>query len=608
MVLTPLTNSSAWLWSAAVVALLAGTPPRVDAQKRKPGPEFTTQVLLVPQFGAGQGTSWRYGMRAADAVRSRVGKFVNRREVDVLSKDRMEIELAKASFVQDTGFRPEFIHHLAKFLRADEYIMASVANGGGAVRISATLLLTRDSRLRQPLPVAVAARLDDAADTLARLIAVARAQLTAQRRCENALARGNASVAMDAARQAVTAYPRSTIARTCLLWAMKAAGTPHAQVLAVAKDVLATDSTSAHALQVAAMALDSLRRPAESAGYWLRLAQTDTTDLKLAEMVVEMLVAGGSTRRAEPFIIDVSEKHPDALSLLRQRWHVTFANKSWQQAVDAGELLLTNDSSAARDSVLYARLAAAYQSLGRPYRALELLAHGVAAFPGDARLYALYAQGIKQESDTVVRRGLGQFPSSGQLLALNAKELKSRGRLEESLDATKRAVELDTTIAQGQLMVAQAEIELGRPDSALASVRRALERGEDTAMVAQFTLSKGNTLYRAASGTNGSRDFALALRYLSLADTLRSSPQSRFLIGAAALGFARSALAEASTLPDKAEGCRRAQQGAEAIPMARSGLEAGAEIAADAVRQSLAYLVELEPYALKTVSVLCGNP
>ena len=67
----------------------------------------------------------------------------------------------------------------------------------------------------------------------------------------------------------------------------------------------------------------------------------------------------------------------------------------------------------------------------------------------------------------------------------------------------------------GRLTIAQLEIEVGRPDSALVSLRRAVLAGEDSSLVAQFALAKGNTLYRAANGTKMSTDFGLALRFLT---------------------------------------------------------------------------------------------
>jgi len=224
------------------------------------------------------------------------------------------------------------------------------------------------------------------------------------------------------------------------------------------------------------------------------------------------------------------------------------------------------------------------------------------------KLYTLYTQYIKAEADTVVPRGRALFPKSAELVALSAKELRSRGKLQESLDATRAAVALDSTLSQADLTVAQMEIDLGRPDSALASLHRALARGEDSSLVAGFALSKGNTLYRAANGTRTSTDFRLALRYLAFADSVKPSSQSDFLMGAAALGVAQSALTEAPKLTDKMESCRLAKLGGDMVPVARAGLQAGQDVLPDAAKQSLEYLDQLNPYVSQQITAFCGVP
>ena len=205
-------------------------------------------------------------------------------------------------------------------------------------------------------------------------------------------------------------------------------------------------------------------------------------------------------------------------------------------------------------------------------------------------------------------RGLALFPRNADLLALSAKELRTRGKVQESLDATKMAVALDSTMKQGQLMVAQLEIELGRPDSALAALHRALASGEDTALVAQFALAKGNALYRAANGTKTSADFSLALRTLAFADSVHSSQQSRFLVGASALGAAQAIVTDASKTKDKVEGCRLMRSGADLISIARSGITAGEEMFAEAAKQALEFLDQLDPYAQQQLKLVCADP
>ncbi|MDB4876855.1 MAG: hypothetical protein JWM41_3301 [Gemmatimonadetes bacterium] len=588
--------------------LLAAGSVTAQAQKKKDTPEFTKQGLLIVNFAPGPGADMRLGRRAADAVRSRVGKFVNKREVDVLDGGDIADQMERAGYNADTVFTLTDVRAIGRYMRADEFVVARVANGPAGPRLTGQLVMFRDEQLRQPLAEVSAPKLDSVAVLFAKSIAAARTQLIHQRRCENALREGSGDRAIAAAKEGVAGYARSTIARTCLVWALRQTKAPSAEVLAVAREILAIDSVNVHALEAGAVALDSLKRRNEAADMWLRLADTDTANMDLALRISYSLFDGGNAKRAEPFVVRVADGHPDDLRLTQQKWRIAYENKSWKHALEAGESMLAHDSAARGDSTFYLRLGTAYHASSLPFKAVETLAHGVSSFPKDGRMYSLYTQYIRAESDTVIPRGLALFPQSADLVALNAKDLRARGKIAESLDATKRAVALDSTMAQGQLMVAQLELELGRPDSALAALRHAAAGGEDSSLVAQFALAKGNALYRAANGTKTSGDFSLAMRFLAFADTIRSTQQSKFLIGAAALGIAQSALTEATKLKDKVESCRLARMGADMVPVARLGLAAGQEMFADAAKQSLEYLDQLDPYVGQEIAAYCGAP
>lgn len=594
---------------ALQLCVLAALVPMAvaEGQRKRTQREFTRQGILITNFSPAQGADMRLGRRAADAVRSRVGKLSERRDLDVVNEAFIEAELTQGGFRTDTVLDPGIIAVLGRQLRADEYVVGSVARTPSGIRLDGRLVLIRDKRLRQPLPAANAPTLDAAADQFARSVVAARTQLDHERRCENSLRELQGQRAIAAARAGIAAYSGSTVARTCLVWAMRAVGAPASDVLATARELLALDDANAHALESAAIALDSLRRPGEAADMWLRLAATDTNDNQLTERVLIALYEGGNSRRAEPLALRAWANDPQYLPFVRQVWRIAVRNRSWPHAIRAGETLLASDSAARADPTFFLRLASAYKSNDQPFKAIELAARGVTTFPGEGRLYALYTQFVKVESDTAIGRGLALFPQNAELLALNAKELRARGKLAESLEASRLAVAADSTLPQGELMVAQTEMDLGRPDSALASLRRALARGEDTAAVAQFALGKGNTLYRAANGTKSSADFKLASRFLALADSLRSVPSSRFLLGAAALGVVQTTLTEAPKLGDKVRGCEFARSASEMVPVARAGLEAGREIAAEAAQQSLEYLTQLEPYAKQQMAAFCEN-
>lgn len=600
---------------AVVCLLLAATalPAALSAQRR-PAPEFTQQGVLVANFWVvGKATpslarsDLRFGRKVADDLRDQLGRLVNKREARVIPAYEIRESMTLSSYGVDTVLTLPELRQQAEFFRADEIVFGTVQRfPNGNVRIEAQLVLWRDLRMRQPIAPVTSNDYDRAINDVAARVNEARGQLRFQRRCENALRDMQGAQALRAAREGIAANPRAALARTCLVWALRATGASAQDVLAEANAVLDIDPRAAHALEAAAVALDTLRRRPEAAQMWLRLAATDSLNPELIERVVWAMAETGNSRAAEPLILRISDRFPDHMRLMRQRWRVTYDNRSWPLAIAAGEKLLANDAEAAADSIFFLRLATAYRANQQPFKAIETVARGVSQFPRDPRLYSLYTQFVKEEADTVLPRGLALHPGSAELQALNAKELRARGRVAEALDASKKAVELDSTIAQGRMLVAQAEIELGRPDSALATLHRAAAAGEDLNAVASFALSKGNAFFRAANGTKARGDFQLAMRYLAFADSLKPTPQTKFLLGASALSVAQTALTDAPTIKVKEESCILAQLGAQTLPIARAGLEAGREVSPEATTQYLEYLDLISPYAEKQIQAFCA--
>lgn len=599
--------------AAAAVALFAAARP-ASGQRRAP-PEFTQQFVFVANFWvAGESTpsltraDMRFGRRVGDGIRDKLEDLVRKRETKVISGSLIRQSMEISSMNPDTALSLRDLRQNGEFFRADELITGVATRTPAGVRLDASIVLWRDTRMRQPLPPVTHANLDRAVGQMATQIAEARAQLPFQRRCENALREGSASRSIQSAREGIAAYPRATLARTCLIWALRGSGAPPQQILDESLTLLQFDPMAPHALEAAAMSYDSLKQRGPAADMWLRLAATDSGNVELVERVVFAMAEGGNSRRAEPLIVRVSDEHPDNLRLLRQKWRVANDNRNWRLAVSAGERLLASDELAKSDSVFYLRLATAYRANGQIFKAVELVARGVAAFPSDPRLYALYTQFVKTEADTVLARGLALHPTSAELLALSAKDLRAKGRPEEALNASRKAVELDSTIAQGMLMIAQGEIELGRPDNALATMLRAAASGEDPAAIAQFALAKGNALLRAANGTKTRADFQLAMRFLAVADSLKPTPQTKFLLGAAAVSVAQTALTEAPTITGREESCVVSQLGADTIPLARASLEAGVDVSPEATKQYLEYLDVMSPYAQKQIAAFCSAP
>jgi tetratricopeptide (TPR) repeat protein len=585
------------------------------AAQRRPALEFTQQSILVGNFWVtGQKETpsqtkqdLKFGREVGDWVRKRLSETLNKRETKVIDGYDMRESLIRAAFSPDASFSLASLRQQGQSFRTDEILWGTATRlADGGLRLEGNLVLYRDVRMRQPIPAVTAKNFDRAVQQFVARVNEARAQLKFQRRCENALRDADGGRAIQFAREGIASYQRGSLARTCLVWALRATGAPAPLLLAEAQQLLEIDPVAPHGLEAAAVALDSLKRRPEAADMWMRLYATDSTNLELVERVVWSMAESGNSRRAEPLIVRLSDAYPDNMRLMRQKWRIANDNRNWPLAVAAGEKLLAFDAEAATDSIFFLRMATAYRANGQPFKSVELVARGVATFKSDPRLYALYTQFIKEESDSVIPRGLALHPNSAELLALNAKDLRSRGLIAEALDASKKAVELDSTIAQGRLLVAQAEMELGRPDSALVTLWRAVAAGEDRNAVAAFALSKGNTLFRAANGTELRADFQLAMRFISLADSLKPTPQTKFLLGASALKVAQTALTDAPKIALKEESCAVSRLGLDTIPIARASLEAGQDVAPEAIKQFLEYLDEITPFADKQIAAFCS--
>jgi tetratricopeptide (TPR) repeat protein len=577
------------------LTVLAPARAPLGAQRQQ---EFTQQGLLVATF---KSADRKLGNKVADEIRGRVGKAGNKRDLEVIDEKSMTTALFNAGFPAEMVPDLTQVRALSRYLRADEYLMGNVDKTPAGYRVSARLILARDVRMQQPLPDMIDPDADRAAARMAAAVTEARRQLTPQRRCENHLREGRASQAVEAAREGVRLYPRSTLARRCMLAAHLAVGTAADTVLGDVSDMLRVDSASFYALEGAATAYDVLKNKDRAGEMWLRLQALDTTDIALGERVVSALLYDGNSLKAEPLVARLSNAAPDHMGLMRLRWQVLFANKSWKEATRVGGILLATDSLSVKDSTFMLRLATAYKSNGEGVRAVEVAARGLQAFPKDPRIFSTYVQLVRGEAVEGLTRGLAAFPQNAEFKIMQSQDLKTRGKAEESVDVMREALALDSTIQHGHIQLARAQAELGQNDSAFATLKRALTVGEDSALIAQFALARGNQLYQAANRTKMRPDYMLAMRFLSLADSVQNSARAKLLMGAAALSVAQSAATEAPKTKD----CELSRLGFDMLAIAQPNLAAGVEVAAEAVKQYQDYLTQLQPISAKQVEVFC---
>jgi len=560
--------------------------------------KYTTQIMIVPAF---RSSDRGLGGKAGDIVRGRVAGAFPKAELRVVSGGDMDDWLRRSGFEENVVLSEGELKELAKKFRADERIVGTVARANGKVRIDATLSLIRDQRLSQPLG-AEAATIDAAADAIAKEAITARAQLVPLRQCENFNREGKSREAAVAAGAGIAAFPRAVPARICLLAALHRIEAKPDSIASVARAVLDVAPDNPIALEDLAQAYDALGKTSEASRHWVHLLATDSTSEDLTERVVNALSREGNAKLAQPLIDRGTDLHQDNLMLLKLRWLVHLANSDWKGAITSGEALLSRDPATQADPEFYGRLANAYRADSQPTHALATAASGVAKFPKHAPLYIVYLQLLHNESAAALPRGLAAFPDNAELHVLAAQSLKTSGNASGALEETKRALAANPNLPHGFLQLAQLEFDVGQVDSAFVAMQDATKHGEDSATVAQFALARGNSLYKAATGTQKREDFQRAIKFLELAEHIAPSPQAKFLLGASALSVSQSAATEAPT----SKSCELTKLADSSLTDAEINLVAGGSVAPDAAKTYLDYVAKLRPYIADQLKALCG--
>lgn len=555
---------------ATAVALTAasGAASALGAQTtRRPDPN--TPRILVPTLVAGEKG---LGVQAADAIRSRIGQDFPFKELWVISRADINGTLEASGYKADQPLNPVDAKTLAGILRADEFIDGTVKKTSGGFRIEARLVEARDKDLVQPLPAVEAPRMDLAAMLLSREIQAARKAINQVNSCTNSARDGKYDAAATAARQAITIYPKTTLARLCLAQVMALQKMPADSVLKITGEVLAMDSSSRVALGLAAQAYKDAGDCSRALQAWGRLLATDASNVRLQTTFANEAAGCGKAAEALPVIEEAVKNNPGDPALIRLKFFIQLAVRDFKGATVTGEELIKTDT-VVTDTLFFTRLAGAYVSDSQPQKSSETLARGVTKFPTHTGLRIFYAQA-----------------------------LKNAGQLAQALEEYRKAVATNPKVPRGYVSIAQVQLELKQPDSALVSLRRAVASGADSAsFIATYALSQGNTLQKLADSTKNRDDFKRALMFVQLADSLSPSPNSKLLVGLVAFKIGLSAVQEAP----KSKSCELAKMAEDHFLMAQINVPAGGAVNPQAATQILGALAQYDPFVKAQKKQFC---
>lgn len=521
---------------AAVVALMHA--PSLGAQRRAET-EFVRQILVLAPFSGTDGN--RVATRLANEIWDGLRDASDRREVAVVRADSAARMLRGLGFPQaDRASETEQLM-VARASRGDELLVGQLREFGDTLELRATLILVRDPRIREPLPIVRAVGVENTAREITRAIIRTRTQGDYMRRCENFARIGESASAIREAERALREHPRGLLARSCLVRVLASVPVPRDSVIAVADYIIARDTANIVAHTLRAFALTSEGRNSAAIAAWQRVVALKPDSLDLGAEAIENLLRLGRPREALAAVEAVAAFHTTDLRLRRQRFRALHTVARWSEAAALGDSLERIDAQFSSDPIFIARYVESLKMHGDTLRALSKSARSVAEHPADGRLYVQYVELVSGENRVALARGLAKFPSFAALRVLAAQQARAAGDAGAERTALAAAVEADGSQGPVYLRLAELWFREGRADSALTVLSRAPRSGEGASMLRAYVVGRGLELLRA-SVDSVPDSYVTPVGLLVLADSIDSGEDSRRLVVAASLQQARAHL------------------------------------------------------------------
>jgi predicted Zn-dependent protease len=550
----------------------------------------------------------------ADKLRSQIEGDVSYRSLYVLPKADVDNNLSASGYDPAVALAPGDAAALAKNLRADEYFDVAVTKTPTGFRVEAALLLQRDQNFVQPLGTFEHARIENAMQQLSRAYQDAHNRTFERQKDCFTMARerryADAQKQIDAG---LRDYPKSTWLRYCQLQIQKDNRAPAADRVRVAEELRGIDPASRVALHELAQHYQTTGQKDKYVEILMELLKADTTNAKLKVDIVDNLAAMGDFQRARPIAEKAVAENPGDLPMVVLYWRILSNEKDYKKAIQVGEEMVRMDEALA-DTAFFTRMIGMAQADSNNAKAAELASRAAAKFPGSSQ-YAMIAVNFQIKA----------------------------GQLGQAIGTARRALQADPKAPNLRVQIAGAFLQLNQPDSALAVAQEMASAGEDKEQTAGIAVQVGNVLRMipdslAAKGSDAATKQAAwekAYNELAWADTLakgtKFTAQAKFLMGLAALNVGQGYLIQAgdiirklqeeirATKPDAArqkamvdrtfpEACSLTKRADEYLSTAQIALPAGGTFAADATRQLMGNLMQLNNSVEQMTKAYCNRP
>ncbi len=547
-----------------------GTP----GQARVPDPNAKRVMVTVFKANTTNPAEKNIGVQAADALRSRIGSEFPFKQVYVLPKTEINSYLEASGFSTTEALASHDARALASLVRADEYVTGNVSKSAAGFRIEANLVLARDNSLVQPLGVYEAPKIDAAIQLISKEMKEARKQLEFEQKCVNSARDKKYDAALAFAKEGVTAYPKSTLARICQMNVMVEQKAANADLLTISREIVKIDPRSRPGLARLAESFRQANQQDSSVVTLTALLSTDPTNPRLQKDVVEAIAATANPRIARPVIDTAVAMNPGEPDLLRLRWLILLAVKDYKEAFTQGDDLVKLDTSFA-DTTYFIKTASAYQADSQFQKAAEAAAKGLQKFVGQQSLTYLQIAALTQ---------------AGQ----NQQALEALDKADAAKIPVENAGFLRLTILQL----------LGRTEEVIPAAKSLIAAGDTSTTLRQIILKNGDDKRKSAQKNNSAEEYDQALLVFAYVDSVSKGQlkaQAGFLMGATYVTYGQLKLNMAQTNKD----CAMAKAAKNMFADAQINLPKGGSTAVDAMRQLMGAVMQLDPAADAQIKALC---
>ncbi|HEY9227950.1 MAG TPA: hypothetical protein VIP11_14935 [Gemmatimonadaceae bacterium] len=481
-------------------ALLGQQRGGVPPQRGSP-PGQDTPYILVTAFRA---PSKQLAVEGADELRDRLKSEHSAKELFVITKTSVEGTLTASGYPTDSALNVSDLMELAKTMRG-EYVMDVTLKsaGGKAVRVEPRVLMRMGQQtVAQPLPAIDGKDVGDAAKQIEKSISEALKQIPMYKECRSGFLAGKFDDAAAKARAGIAAYPNAAWSRICLLSAYASGkSAPTDSVIAVANAILATDSTSMLALANLADAYIAKADTAKAVDMMLRAYTIEPNKKTLDNILV--IIAKFAPEKGIPIVKNIIEREPGDADLVRNLWILEGRASRFKDMLATGEALIKIDTAAATAD-FYNRMIGAAQSDSNSTKVQELAGKAAQKFPKDASFLRLLAAGYR-----------------------------TAGQLPQSLEAARKATELEPKDPRGWLLAIYAAKDMNQTDTLLVLSKGALAAGVEKTQIEPVLLQLVRPVMAKADSSKERADWDAMLSFVQKLDATLPLPAFKFYTGLA---------------------------------------------------------------------------